>query len=402
MNRCDTLRDNLKAYLDGELPVTERLALRLHLSRCPACRKEAELMEHISNELHEGDAGILEAGLRNRLLGNLPDNLAEPAPDLPKNRRIVTPKKAFLSAAIVTVGWFIIYPVFGVSRERTRQTSTGANKSIAMKQDYDTKAEDKSSTPSASENPAEDAVASGTVPAIAAPRAAMKTKLNGMMSRQVHKTASLTLEVDKAETKSETVEQAVRALGGYVAQNQLNTNGDGTKTAALTVKVPVAQFEAFLAQVSKLGDVKAKSLTGEDVTEANSNQQQSVRVLNDEIREQEAHIRSARRVTSEDREALRELRTQQAQEAAQLEIMQKLAALSDVTIELREKAKEIKAEGGFLNDIKTTAHDAGATFAQAARLPVVLLIWAIAYLPLWIALLVAYRVVARLWLKAAS
>ena len=45
--QCDEVRPQLDAYLDGELPETERTALRGHLQDCPDCGPEAVALERL-------------------------------------------------------------------------------------------------------------------------------------------------------------------------------------------------------------------------------------------------------------------------------------------------------------------------------------------------------------------
>ena len=57
---CDEVRPRLDAYLDGELPETERVPLRAHLQDCPDCGPE---MASPSNH-----PGIAACGPLSRLL----------------------------------------------------------------------------------------------------------------------------------------------------------------------------------------------------------------------------------------------------------------------------------------------------------------------------------------------
>ena len=57
MKDCDALREDLKAYLDGELPLLRRLAAGRHLARCAACREELAMTRRIGNELRDADEG---------------------------------------------------------------------------------------------------------------------------------------------------------------------------------------------------------------------------------------------------------------------------------------------------------------------------------------------------------
>ena len=48
---CDEARPRLEAYLDGELPETERVPLRGHLKDCPDCGPEAAALERLRDEI---------------------------------------------------------------------------------------------------------------------------------------------------------------------------------------------------------------------------------------------------------------------------------------------------------------------------------------------------------------
>src|SRR5438067_561928 len=73
MNRCETQFEELKAFVDGELPIIRRAAVRAHVSHCPACREEVQVMEQMSSELKAGDIAGLPADLRDRLISAAPE-----------------------------------------------------------------------------------------------------------------------------------------------------------------------------------------------------------------------------------------------------------------------------------------------------------------------------------------
>jgi len=53
---CDHVQPSLKAYLDRELNLRERVALSFHLSRCPLCRAEMEAIRMASHEFRSLEA----------------------------------------------------------------------------------------------------------------------------------------------------------------------------------------------------------------------------------------------------------------------------------------------------------------------------------------------------------
>lgn len=67
---CNTRQESLKAYLDGEVSLSQRLALRLHLFRCESCRKEISEMQRISVQIKKSDSPLPSA-LRDRILNSV-------------------------------------------------------------------------------------------------------------------------------------------------------------------------------------------------------------------------------------------------------------------------------------------------------------------------------------------
>ena len=49
---CDEVRPRLDAYLEGELPETERMPLRAHLQDCPDCGPEMASLERLRDDIH--------------------------------------------------------------------------------------------------------------------------------------------------------------------------------------------------------------------------------------------------------------------------------------------------------------------------------------------------------------
>ena len=70
-----SLQEELKAYLDGELPPLRRAAVERHLGTCPACQAELASLRQLSVQLSEAlpSAAVLPDALRARILRSLPD-----------------------------------------------------------------------------------------------------------------------------------------------------------------------------------------------------------------------------------------------------------------------------------------------------------------------------------------
>lgn len=85
------------------------------------------------------------------------------------------------------------------------------------------------------------------------------------MGEQVIQTAQVSIEVEDVDSAVTEIEGAAARSDGFV-QNQSISNFDGDSVANLTVRVPVANLDGFLTEVSQLGEVRNQSLDATDVT----------------------------------------------------------------------------------------------------------------------------------------
>jgi hypothetical protein len=548
MTECEKLRNDLKAFLDGQLSPATRIAMRLHLNRCASCRKELEEMRLLGTNMRATDTLEMSDALRSRILASVPTTAPEAKVKmLPKWRE--KPVLIWGASASAALAWFILYPAINNYQDHASRSATATSNarqiglaSQLYTQDYDEGhgvvryamprtfdvadsvtvggATNKKSSPyfptgnglvplvsNGNGNPVGGAnryqvyhsrtaiggqgqasngradqryvdpsqnllqngvVTDGHVPYnngtiaqlnLKIPRestlsgkiadsagiktdpansgqsqpnnaAAMLNKgyiggsrgqanasshkifykdgsdegfLNDLPTeRQVHKEASLTVEVANAEQQSESVERLVKESKGYVAQNQLTTVEDGTRQASLTCKVPVDQFDTVMGQVARLGLLKGKTLSGEDITEKVSDEQETGHVLRADIVTTEEKLKTRKRhsETVRDEETLRQLRIRVAQSQARLKMLTRLGALSEITVELAEKPKnavpeQTKPASPFMEEVSGTGQAAAHSFLMALRLPVQLLVWIVVYSPLWALLIFGYRRMTR-------
>ncbi len=99
----------------------------------------------------------------------------------------------------------------------------------------------------------------------AAPSA--KEALAAPSGPRIVKTASLTVSVDKADLVRGAAQKAntiAERHGGYVSATETSTGEDAA--SSLTLRVPVAAYDAALGELRGLGDVSNESLGGNDVT----------------------------------------------------------------------------------------------------------------------------------------
>jgi anti-sigma factor (TIGR02949 family) len=71
MNGCARAREQIQAYLDGELETTERVAVETHLAACPDCRRLADSYRSLFTALDRSAAPEPAPGFAARVLGRV-------------------------------------------------------------------------------------------------------------------------------------------------------------------------------------------------------------------------------------------------------------------------------------------------------------------------------------------
>jgi hypothetical protein len=387
-----TFQDDLKAYADGELPLLRRLAVRRHLTHCASCREEISHMTQIADDLRATETQeALDPALRAKLLAvsisEEPDSIS---PRHFAHARPAVKSKRLLLALGLAGAFILACMVFFPTFQKTRGIEGVGSASVMENEE---RAPSALSAPSA----AKSAQIMSRLRSSPSPAAAgIPDAANPDLSlRQVHKEASLGVQVANPETASDTVEMRVKEAGGFVATNTLNTGGDGLKSAEMTVKVPVGQFETILAQVAKLGSVQSKNVTGEDITDKSSDADQTESVLESDVQTSESRLKAlGPKAKWSDQQATRDLRTQLAQARARLVLLKRMAALSTITIDLSQTPKPAAptpVTNGFLDGLKGNTHDALQSLLSSASALLALVIWLLAYAPIWIPLLLVGR-----------
>lgn len=90
----------------------------------------------------------------------------------------------------------------------------------------------------------------------------------GRGGEHVIKEGTVTLEVDEGEFPPtyERVVEAARREGGSVAASHSATDGQGRTSGAVTVRVPVENYESLLVAIGRIADPVAQDIRSEDVT----------------------------------------------------------------------------------------------------------------------------------------
>jgi hypothetical protein len=110
------------------------------------------------------------------------------------------------------------------------------------------------------------AVAEGSIPASAVDGgAALAGQQSVADDREVVYSGALTVRVDDAVAAAEDAAAVGEAAGGYLARSDAEL--DDEQRVAVVLRIPAASFEQVMADLGELGEVQARNVDSEDVTD---------------------------------------------------------------------------------------------------------------------------------------
>ncbi len=214
-------REELMAYLDGELPADRAGVAAGHLQHCRECQNLAADLQVVSRRLLEWQVDVGQAS-------GFPKEQISP----PKTSRTI-PRWAW---ALAGTGMAAILLVSSLQLSSRRQRI----QMLAQQSDTMQMPAVKSQSPVAG-----DALA--TPPMIA-------------------RTSELTLTTTEFDKTRAALEEILKRHSGYLGQLNVNAPTGAGRTLDATLRIPAAQRDAAIAEVKKLGRVESESQTGEEVT----------------------------------------------------------------------------------------------------------------------------------------
>lgn len=297
--QCDEIREMLSAYIDEALEPAEMTRVANHIGTCSSCQKELqELQETVKLLQSMGEIESPE-GFRKELMKRLEK---ESAPDQKSQKRkdkIVSwfsGSRKYLAAAVLIIGLGISIGVYtlnsgsiydlasqqsnslnsadsGIASEQKAKLETGQAPSLqsegapvqnfSYKMDSANQAAETSKMTRSSETPQASGGSAGdqslTMKAPAPSNAGIPN-----YNQKIIKEAGLSLEVNKYTQFESKLTALVEQYNGYI-ENSAENSGESV-SANLLVRVPVANFSRLLDQISSLGKVTNKQISGQDVT----------------------------------------------------------------------------------------------------------------------------------------
>lgn len=291
-SRCEEIRKELSAYIDGFLSDEELAAVRKHLETCALCRQELDSLRETVALIQGLPELDVPEGFRSRVLERV---AAEKAPVRTAavgnggrvgRLRSLFGKNPWLGAAVAAV--LLLFVVFSIGQIdnlggffSVGSPQTKADRSGAVGVEPAPGPTEIGGAPGSggkvaySLGAAEEVAGEGSASDAAEPDTGIRTsELPSIMGgeklvlpedRKVIKEAQITLRVKDLPEASNQIIFLAESKGGYIQDSSYWRSGD-QNLGSMTVRVPSTGFEKFLRELSDVGEIRSRRLSGRDVT----------------------------------------------------------------------------------------------------------------------------------------
>jgi hypothetical protein len=176
----------------------------------------------------------------------------------------------------------------------------------------------------------------------AVPSAGAVTLSNG---RVVERSAQMTIAAlaDDLQKAADGVGRAAESHGGYVVNSNMSTGGESRRGGSFTLRVPTKQLETTLADISRLGDVRSRAESSQDMTAPYRGTQKRLGNALLERSTVRDKLRDAVPGSDEEeqlRSRLRALNAEVADLSSRMDSLKRRTVFSTVTVTLEEKEQE--------------------------------------------------------------
>lgn len=383
------IRENLKAYLDGELSAAEFEVVQRAVEADPQLQKECDQMKFISNSLRAyspvatpSDAEASKASIKVQTT----------------KKRSIWRSRGF-ALAVAGAGCLmlaaIIFPTFAQVKEARKDTAAMATRNAMDKAPH---IEFSQATESASDEAptasSKDLLRDQSKVASSVPPA---TPSIGGINRDIVKTGAISITVvDVIQAQADAKRLAVAAQG-YVENSTLDKQGEYRTVASLTIRVPAAKFDDTLEKVRKFGDVTSESESGVDVTSQIIDYDARIATQKDQIASLREILRQARKLGEiiELRDRIAQIQAEVDSITQQRNVLKTQAALSTINLTLNEKLKAETSSGAQKGWLEDTWANAIQNLGSFGRVVGGIAVHILVYSPIWLPIVIVVWLIAR-------
>jgi hypothetical protein len=374
-----SIRDDLKAFVDGELEPARMAEVQAALEADPALKQEAEFMRVLGFE-------IKRLASEPRVVGRAEAIQAVKRAGWPWWHPFGKVGR-FAAAGVFAVALAVIlFPVFAQSKDSAKSVASryrwgrmgaeseapaadlGASPGVsgtvgpASVPQAPARASDeglayKSKAPAALSAPSE--VAGGktmradtTLPKHESNVGRDEAMAEGSTSnlpasnRMVIQNADMARRVDDAEKAKADAETMTKSMGGYVESSSISGIEDQLPVANLTLRIPAPRFDEAMKRLRAMGEKISESVTGQDVTQQFADVEGRIRVLRAEEDSYVTMLRGARRIGEiiEIKDRLSQVRQELASYEQQKLSLKNLSSLSTINVRFEQRVAVGKPE----------------------------------------------------------
>ncbi|MBW2972124.1 DUF4349 domain-containing protein [Candidatus Woesearchaeota archaeon] len=170
---------------------------------------------------------------------------------------------------------------------------------------------------------------------------------------KIIRNAYMSIEVEDYFLASQKAEAYAKKYGGYVSNSDARADYNNRRSGTVTIRVPEIHFDAVIAELSLLGEIKSKNTDGSDVTEQYVDLQ--ARINNSKAHEARLvkmyqNATNVNEMMNVERELSR-VRGDIERMQGQLRYMDNRVEMTTITVELHEPAPVVK-KWGILDSFK--------------------------------------------------
>jgi anti-sigma factor RsiW len=267
-------REEVMAYVDGELAEGREAEVRLHLETCAECRALIGELRQVSTRLSSWHVGDPPGGL-----SRMKETLRAASPDHPSARSWWMNRGPFrLPRWSFAAGLALVTVILVVTTQFRRSLPVVANRQTAPVETRAAESREGAARPVAgstfrsaanSAAPAPGYVQGERGDARSSPMTVPLQQPNGQQpDRMIVRSATISLTSDRFNDMRPAIDRLLAPHQGRIAA--LNVTGDPSTRRSLhaTIRVPASELDALLAAIRALGRVQDESLGTDDVTES--------------------------------------------------------------------------------------------------------------------------------------